>query len=85
VRDRVTEQVQLNEAVIAVLLSASLLFVIVLYWNSFGELSLPLSAAWQSISVVPPGVRDSLPSMKSGVRTMLTEMQLGQVLTKTAG
>lgn len=85
VRGRVEEQVQLNEAVIAVLLSASLVFVIVQYWNSFGELSKPLSSAWQSISVVPPGVRDSLPAMKGGVRAMLTEMQLGQVLTKQGG
>jgi len=65
---------RVNEAVIGSYLAVAFVVVVILYWNAFAHLAAPLSASWQALSVVPPGVRDSLPGMKKGVRALLTEV-----------
>ena len=76
---------QINEAVIGSYLAVAFIAVVVLYWNAFQHLSAPLSASWQALSVVPPGVRDSLPGMRKGVRQLLTDVQVGNQARGDAG
>jgi len=66
-----------NDAVLGSALAVIALMVAMSYWNAADELAKPLSAAWQVIMVLPPGVLNALPEMKMGVRKELTRMQLG--------
>ena len=81
---RIRRNLRINDAVLGTSLALIAVVVALSYWNAADKLAQPLSAAWQVIMVLPPGVLNALPEMKRGVRKELTRMQLG-VAGGTAG
>lgn len=73
----ITTRLDVHDAAIGTFLAVVVVVVLWQYWNYFDRLAAPISAAWQLLAVIPAPVRDGIPDMRIGIRTLITDEQLG--------